>query len=138
MQRHIFCLALTSLDYWQDLSTVAKVSSRRFLDTTFQKKNSKVDMTTGQSLFTGQRAIKRDKTSALQNIKSRCHYSHVWNLVIFLLFPIACWVLIFIYWVFRKVFLIFKMVQGPSSSTFLLFISIYFRIWIGLWISDIS
>jgi hypothetical protein len=55
-----------------------------------------------------------------------------------LLFPIACWVLIFIYWVFRKVFLIFKMVQGPSSSTFLLFISIYFRIWIGLWISDIS
>lgn len=45
MQKHISCLRLTSLDSWQDLSTVIKVSGRRFLDTTyaFQKQNSKMD-----------------------------------------------------------------------------------------------
>lgn len=53
MQRHIFCLALTSLDFCQDLLTLTKVSGRRFLDRTyaFQKQNSEVAIITGQSLF---------------------------------------------------------------------------------------
>lgn len=53
MQKHISCLALTSQAFWQDISTVTKVSGSSSVYTTyaFQKQTHKVH--TKESLGSG-------------------------------------------------------------------------------------